>query len=134
MPKDIADFIESYRSAFNALDGATVASLYAVPSGIAHDGGYTHWLSLDAVRSNMEALCAQYRENGYENATCEVVNHMPLGDKFAITQVRWRVTRTEGREPWVFSTTYNLMRSGLDWQVLLCTAHEEKKLSATSEA
>jgi hypothetical protein len=134
MPKDIAAFLDSYKDAFNALDGSRIADLYSVPSGIAHDGGYTHWPTRETIVSNMAALCVQYRENGYEKASYQPVSYLPLGEKYAVVQVAWRIGRTEGRDPWEFSTTYNLMRTGEAWHVLLCTAHDEARLPAASEA
>ena len=39
MPPDIRAFFDRYRSPYNRLQGAAVASLYAVPSGIVSAGG-----------------------------------------------------------------------------------------------
>ena len=54
MPHEIRDFFESYRDAFNALDGIAVAAFYAEPSGIAQDGLYTHWPRKDNLRQRLE--------------------------------------------------------------------------------
>ena len=39
MPDEIRAFFDRYREAFDRLDGEAVAHLYAVPIGIASDGG-----------------------------------------------------------------------------------------------
>ena len=68
MPPDIRAFFEKYRDAFNTLDRAAVAGLYAEPSGIAQDAVYTHWASRQSVTENMIALCKQYKDKGFVQA------------------------------------------------------------------
>jgi hypothetical protein len=111
MPPEIREFFESYRDAFNRLDGEAVARLYAVPSGIASDTGYTHWPTFEPIRDNMVALCELYQESGYAGASYQPGTFLPQGDGFAVTDVSWSIERTEGREPWRFNATYNLMRT-----------------------
>ncbi|MBL0143755.1 MAG: hypothetical protein IPP91_17015 [Betaproteobacteria bacterium] len=128
MTAEIGEFLEQYRAAFNRLDGEAVAKMYAVPSGIASDKGYTHWPSLDPVRANMIALCELYRSNGFVSASFELASFFAQGDDFAVADLAWRIDRSRGQAPWQFHTTYNLIRTGDGWRVLLCTAYEEKRL------
>jgi hypothetical protein len=130
VPAEIRQFFEQYRDAFNRLDGDAVARLYAIPSGIAHDKGYTHWPAFEPVRDNMVALCQLYRSNGFESARFEPGAFVPMGDRFALADVAWRVDRHGGQEPWEFRTSYNLMKTDDGWRILLCTAYEEKRLNA----
>jgi SnoaL-like domain len=130
MPTEIRAFFERYRVAFNALDGEAIAHLYAVPSGIASDTGYEHWATFEQVRENMVALCQQYRENGYVAASFESASCLEQGEYFAVADLRWNIERSNGLEPWQFNTTYNLMRTGEGWRVLLCTAYSERRLNA----
>lgn len=125
MPDEIRRFFEIYRDAFNALDGDAVARLYAVPSGIAQGGSYTHWPEFAPIRDNMRALCAVYRERGYAGATFEPGVFLQQGDDYAIADLCWRIEWSDGTEPWRFNTTYNLARTGAGWRVLLCTAYAE---------
>jgi hypothetical protein len=134
MPNDVRKFFEEYRDAFNRLDGEAVARLYAVPSGIAQDGKYEHWPSLDPIKNNMVALCNLYRERGYESASFMPGAFLPQGDDFAIADLQWRIEWGAGREPWQFNTTYNLVRTQNGWRILLCTAYSESKLFAQSAA
>ena len=120
--------MERYREAFNALDGEAVASLYAVPSGIAQDGRYTHWSEPEPIVSNMVALCTIYRERGFEAAEFEVGTFLPQGENYAIADLRWEIKWSTGAEPWRFQTTYNLVRTEQGWRVLLCTAYSEASL------
>ena len=130
MPNDIRAFFEQYREAFDRLDGEAVAHLYAVPSGIASDSGYTHWATFEPIRANMVALCTLYRENGYASATFEPVAFLAQGENNAVADISWNIERSGQRDPWRFNTTYNLLRNAEGWRVLLCTAYSEKKLNA----
>ena len=100
MPAEIRAFFEHYREAFDRLDGEAVARLYAIPSGIASDGGYTHWPTFEPIHANMVALCALYRENGYVAATFEPVSFLAQGDNYAIADISWFIERSGQCEPW----------------------------------
>ena len=130
MTADVREFFEQYRAAFNRLDGEAVARLYAVPSGIASDQGYTHWPAFESIRDNMTALCDLYRSNGFESASFEPASFLAQGDNYAVADLAWRIERTNGQPPWEFHTTYNLARTIEGWRILLCTAYQEKRLDA----
>lgn len=134
MPTDIRAFFDTYRDAFNRLDGEAIARQYAVPSGIASDSGYTHWPSFEPIRENMVALCSLYSAGGYVTARFEPTAFLAQGEAFAIADLQWHIDRSADQEPWVFNTTYNLIRTGAGWRVLLCTAYSEKKLNAHAAA
>jgi len=129
LPPDIDTFLTRYRDAFNALDGAAVADLYAVPSGIASDTGYTHWPTLEPIVKNMVALCQLYRDNGFANAAFTPAQFFQQGTQFAVVDLHWHIDRNTGQAPWVFNTTYNLMKTAHGWRVLLCTAYSEQRLN-----
>ena len=129
MNPEIRTFLESYRDAFNRLDGKAVASLYAIPSGIVTDRGYVHWPSRQPIIENMNALCQLYQDNGFTAASYEVASFIDQGTDFAVIDLSWTIQRSHGQEPWRFNTTYNLIRSPEGWRVLLCTAYQEKRLN-----
>lgn len=128
MPTEIRQFLERYRNAFNSLDGEAVAKLYAVPSGIAKDGNYTHWPEFEPISRNMVALCDLYRERGYDAAEFEVGAFLQQGENHAVADLRWQIKWSTGAEPWQFNTTYNLVRTPQGWRILLCTAYSEAAL------
>jgi hypothetical protein len=130
MTTEIREFFEQYRDAFNKLDGEAVARLYAVPSGLATDRGYTHWSAFESIRDNMAALCKLYRDNGYVSASFEPAAFIPQGPHFAVVDVSWHIERKRAQAPWCFHTTYNLCRTPAGWRVLLATAYGEKRLDA----
>jgi ketosteroid isomerase-like protein len=130
MPRDVTEFFEQYRDAFNRLDGAEIANLYCVPSGIVSDGGLTAWQSREPITKNMTDLCALYRANGYKQAHFQPNQFFSQGADFAVADVAWTIERERGAAPWHFHTTYNLRRTAEGWRVVLCTAYEEKHLDA----
>lgn len=127
MPAAIRAFFDRYRDAFDRLDGEAVARLYAVPSGIASDTGYTHWPAFEPIRDNMVALCALYRGNGYAGARYTPGTYLPQGEDFALADIAWEIDWSD-KPSSRFNTTYNLMRTADGWRVLLCTAYSEKRL------
>jgi len=130
MPRDVTEFFEQYRDAFNRFDGSAIANLFCVPSGIVSDRGLTAWQSREPIAENMVALCALYRANGYKRAHFQPHHYIPQGADFAVADVAWTIEREGGAEPWQFHTTYNLRRTVEGWRVVLCTAYEEKRLNA----
>lgn len=130
MAADLQTFLARYRDAFNRLDGEAVADLYAVPSGIASDSGYTHWPTREPIAANMVALCGQYRDKGFVSAEFAVEMLLQQGENFAIADLAWTMHWPDGQDDWHFNTSYNLMRTDGDWRVLLCTAYAETRLPA----
>ena len=134
MPRDIKAFFETYRDAFNALDGKAVADLYAEPCGIAQDGTYTRWPSRQSVAENMEALCRLYKDKGFIRARFEPQQFIKQGQYFAVADIQWRIDWSGNQDAWHFNTTYNLMRTAEGWRVLLCTAYSESELVKAQSA
>ncbi len=133
MTPDLLAFLDTYRDAFNGLDGDAVAALYAEPSGISQGGRHTHWPDRAAVAANMRALCTQYREQGFVRAAFEPRLTLPLGDHDALIEVDWRIERASA-PPWRFATAYHLARGPSGWQVRLCIAHEEVQARSGASA
>ena len=134
MPREISEFFERYRDAFNALDGNAVAEFYAEPSGIAQNGVYTHWPQRQPVMENMNALCKLYRDRGFVRAGFEPHQFIAQGADYAVADVQWRIDWNNGQAPWTFKTTYNLVRTAQGWKVLLCTAYAEAALFNAASA
>jgi hypothetical protein len=125
--QDLLEFLGAYRDAFRDFDGAAVAQLYAEPSGIVSDLGYTHWATRAAVEVNMRALCELYRADGVRDVTGTPGVCVPLGEHAAFVTVNWSLLRDSGSR--LFATAYNLCRDDEQWRVRLCTAFEERPLN-----
>ena len=124
-------FFETYRDAFNRLDGDAVADLWHSSSGISDSGGEDGharltWWSEDApMRTNHRALCDVYRHNDYQSADFELESFVPLGPNHAFAHVHWTLKRHDGSLLQQFHTGYQLMRTAKGPQVLLAVAHQE---------
>ena len=134
MPHEIREFFETYRDAFNTLDGSAVAAFYAEPSGIAQDGMYAHWPQRQPVVENMTALRELYQDRGFVRADFEPHQFIDQGANYAVADVQWRTDWDGEQEPWHFKTTYNLVRTAQGWKVLLCTAYSEATLFNAASA
>lgn len=134
MPTEIRDFFEQYRNAFNALNGSAVSQFYAEPSGITQDGIYTHWLERGSVAENMTKLCKLYKDRGFVRADFEPCQFIDQGEQYAIADLQWHIEWSDEQDPWRFKTTYNLVRTGRGWKVLLCTAYSEAALFKSAVA
>ncbi len=128
---EVQGFFDTYRDAFNRLDGDAVADLWHHSSGIADnhgEGGAAHltWWTDDApMRANHHALCDIYRHNGYARADFDIEQHQPLGPNHAFTHLHWTLTHADGSVLQQFHTGYQLMRTGTGPKVLLAVAHQE---------
>jgi len=82
---EVRAFFETYRDAFNRLDGDAVADLWHTPSAITDAQGdgsaaqITLWTDDASMRTNHRALSALYRRSGYHNAGFEIVDCVSLG-------------------------------------------------------
>lgn len=136
----IQAFFETYRDAFNRLDGDAVAALWHDSSGITDTHAQTGtarltWWPEDApMRANHRALCALYRQAGYDRADFELQQHVPLGAAHAFAHVQWTLRRADGSTLQRFHTGYQLMRTAQGPRVLLAVAHEENLSEMNSHA
>ena len=124
-------FFETYRDAFNRLDGDAVADLWNDRSAITSagkDGTATlAWWSEDApMRANHHALCDGYRRAGYDHADFAIEQHLPLGADHAFAHLHWQLWRQDGTLLQQFHTGYQLIRTAAGVRVLLVVAHQEK--------
>ena len=132
MPKEIQHFFETYRDAFNRLDGHAVSAHYAIPAMIAHAGGNGVFLDVDALNANNVALCAQYASDGFLRADFEKRSFLPQGNDFCVADLGWKITRKD-KAPQCFNTAYALGRREGAWKVFCVTAYEERRTWVENE-
>jgi hypothetical protein len=127
--REVEDFFETYRDAFNRLDGDAVADLWHGASGIADNqhglAALTWWPEDAPMRANHRALCEVYRKADYGRADFEIVHHEPMGANHAFARLRWTLQRRDGSRLQQFGTGYQLLRTAAGPKVLLATAFEE---------
>lgn len=134
------DFFETYRDAFNRLDGDAVADLWHSASGITDNHGplgqaQLVWWPEDApMRANQRALCALYAKADYGRADFEIKTHVPLGRQHVFAHVHWTLKRQDGSLLQQFHTGYQVMQTAAGPRVLLAVAHDEDLAEMKSHA
>jgi hypothetical protein len=131
-------FFETYRDAFDALDGDAVADLWHDRSAIGGSAGgvatLTWWSDDAPMRANHRALCDVYRRAGYARAHFTIEQHTPMGADHAFAHLHWTLTRADGSVLQQFHTGYQLLRTAQGPKVLLAVAHEENLSEMKSHA
>ena len=133
-------FFETYRDAFNRLDGKAVADLWHTPSGITDSGGadgaarLTWWPDDAPKRANHIALCNVYRSQDYGRADFRIEQHVPMGRNHAFAHLHWTLKRKGGSLLQQFHTGYQLLRTAQGMRVLLAVAHQENLSEMKSHA
>ena len=124
-------FFETFRDAFNRLDGNAVADLWHTSSGITDSAGpdatasLTWWPNDAPMRANHIALCDLYRSSNYGHADFHLERHLALGPNHAFVHLHWTLKRRDGSLLQQFHTGYQLLRSAQGPRVLLAVAHQE---------
>ena len=126
MPAEIRDFFNTYRDAFNRLDGQAVSAHYDIPAMIAHAGGIGVFADLDALNANNVALCEQYAASGFQRADFQERSTLLQSDDFCVADLAWEITRAN-QATQRFNTSYALRRKGGAWKVFCVTAYEERR-------
>lgn len=128
---EVQQFFETYRAAFNRLDGDTVADMWHTPSAITHrakgadHAALTTWVEHAPMRANMHTLCDVYRNEGYGHADFTIDACESMGEHHAFAALSWTLRRTDGSLLQRFKTGYNLMRTTDGPKVILVTQFEE---------
>jgi hypothetical protein len=126
MPAEIHTFFESYRDAFNRLDGHAVSAHYDIPAMIAHAGGNGVFADLEALNANNVALCAQYAASGFQRADFEERAFVPQNDDFCVADLSWEIT-SGVQATQRFNASYALRRKDGKWKIFCVTAYEERR-------
>lgn len=121
---DVPAFLDAYVAAFDALDPQRIARMYADPSAIYSGEGRPRWSTREALVASMASLCRAYSAMGYERATHELVERIPMGDKAAFILVRWTLHLVEGG-PVCFRAGYQLAVIDEEAQVVFVTAFQD---------
>ena len=132
-------FFETYREAFNRLDGDAVADLWHTSSGITDTGAdgsarLTWWSDDAPMRANHRALCERYRQGGYGRADFDIERHLPMGLNHAFAHLHWTLQHDDGSVLQLFHTGYHLMRTAQGPRVLFAVAHREDLSEMTRHA
>lgn len=132
MPAEIRDFFDSYRDAFNRLDGRAVSAHYDLPAMIVHAGGNGVFMDAEALDANNIALCDQYAQNGFVRADYIAGAFLPQGEDFCVADLAWTITCRD-QPPQQFNTSYSLAKRDDQWKVAAVTAYQERRVRREHE-
>lgn len=106
-------FFESYREAFERLDAAAIADLFAYPGHITSDAGEIVLTPIPAKKEwihQIEQLLATYRTIGFASARIIDLKPTELSPRLVQASVHWALRDGQGRDLYDFETTYMLAR------------------------
>ena len=126
MPAEVQAFFDTYRDAFNRLDGCAVSAHYDRPAMIIHAGGNGVFTDEAALDANNVALCEQYQKSGFLRADFEERTFLPQGDNFCVIDLAWKIERRH-QVAQQFNASYSLAKRNGAWKVAAVTAYEERR-------
>ena len=131
-------FIDSYRAAFERLDAAAIAEHFAYPGHLASGGGDEVMLVPVTERAEwtrqIERLIDVYREVDFGRTRVLDVHIIELAPNLVQATVRWGLEDAAGRDLYVFTSSYTLVRDGVGTPRIAAVAHDElPKLRACLE-
>jgi hypothetical protein len=134
MPREVREFFDAYRDAFNRLNGRDVSAFYQVPSMISSATGPGLFTDAQTLMDNNEKLCELYRRSGFVRTEYREVAAIPQGENFCVVDLEWSIHR-EGQPPQVFNTTYQLVRrdAASAWKIEHVAAYSEKRFWTTHD-
>ena len=104
---DLNRFFEQYNEAFASIDGQRIAALYHVPTLTMRADGSIH--------------CLQSRE---ELARFfQGLEAVPIGGRSALATMDWELLRGDGSVIRAWRQSYNVVRVGTAWEILVSTFH-----------
>lgn len=107
-----AAFFESYRGAFERLNGDEIAGHFAYPCHMTTDAGkieLTAILGRDEWRGQVERLVAMYREIGVGSARILQMTSTDLSPRVVQAAIHWRLCDGSGAGLYDFRALYTLV-------------------------
>jgi ketosteroid isomerase-like protein len=121
---DIRGFFEEYNNAFSSIDGTRIAALYYLPTVTMRADGSVHCLqSRDELARFFQAVADTYHREGYRNGRFKNLQVTPIGGRSALATMDWELQRGDGSVIRQWRQSYNLVRVGSGWQILVSTFH-----------
>lgn len=131
--REVDDFFEEYRRAFERREARAVADLFVYPLALVADHGISVRLRTMTDRAEwtrtLEALMDSYALWGVASARIASCTCMPVGERLAQATLRWLLETREGEPVYGFSAFYVLLRQSADWRIAV-VAHDEIHRSA----
>ena len=124
MVSEIQAFFEEYTRAFETFDGNRIAALYHAPTVTMRGDGSIHCLqSRDDLAKVFQGVADTYYKDGYRSGTFNNLQVLPIGERSALATMDWDQRRGDGTLIKEWRQSYNVVRIGDGWQILVSTFH-----------
>lgn len=118
-------FFAHYAERYMASDVDAISAMYEAPMLALREGRAIHLADRTAVREHLKEVMAAYARSGAARADIAALDVVPLGTSSASVTVRWHVRDGSGGLLKDFYTTYHLLRTDGEWQILSYTNHDD---------
>ena len=124
LTKEVRGFFEKYSEAFEAIDGNRIAALYYMPTVTMRGDGSIHCLqSRDELAKFFQGVEDTYYRDGYRSGSFKNLQVLPIGGRSAFATMDWEMRRGDGTLIRGWRHSYNVVRVGNGWQILVSTFH-----------
>jgi len=126
MFEEVERFFQRYAIVAEAMDVDGLSSFHHAPFLHVHGDGRIECLpTRDAVREFFKALAGKYAGRDHSGGRFLDLEVTPLGSAAALASLTLEQFRADGSVYRRVRRSYNLVRSGSDWNILVATAHGE---------
>ena len=131
LSSEVRTFFEKYSEAFASYDGRQIAALYHMPTVTMRGDASIHCLqSRDDLAGFFQTVVDTYRKDGYAGGTFENLEVIPIGGRSVLASMDWVMLRSDGSIIRKWRQSYNLVRVGTGWQILVSTFHLSRDATA----
>jgi hypothetical protein len=124
LTEELSLFFEQYNQAFASIDGERIAALYCVPTVTMRADGSIHCLqSREELARFFQSVAESYRREGYRNGRFKNLQIVPIGARSALATMDWELLRGDGSVIRQWRQSYNVVRHGTAWRILVSTFH-----------
>jgi len=124
LTSEVRAFFETYKDAFDSIDGQRIAALYHIPTVTMRGDGSIHSLrSVEELARFFQGVADSYQKDGYAGGRFEDLQVSPIGGRSALATMDWEMMRRDGSLIRKWRQSYNVVREGSGWRILVSTFH-----------
>lgn len=124
MEKFFAEYFANYARCYDDFDPERLAKYFYAPTVMVRNGSVVAISTSSDVLAYLRTFVATYRERGLKKSNLVSLEVKMLGWWSALVTVHWIIDHTNGSILRDFQTSYNLLKNGDDWHILLTTNHD----------
>jgi ketosteroid isomerase-like protein len=122
--RELELLLQAYARAFEALDGARIADFYSVPCmSLRGDGSIHSYQSRQELESFFTNVAQSYKREGMHRSDARNLRISPIGGRCVLVTVDWVLYRADESQIRQWRQSYNLVRMGDVWRIMLSTFH-----------